>query len=443
LAATATIPKPQPASPNKDLEARIDKLQNAANAASGHARSVYVTFLLFGLYLAIISGSTTHEQLLREGPVTLPLLSVRLPLMGFYWVAPALFVLLHLNLLIQLNLLSQKLHRVDQALRAVGGGASGEDYLAQLHPFPFSQMLIGRQDGLLMRFLLWVMVWLTVLVLPVALLLAGQVRFLPYHDAWTTTWHRFLVTAAVLLILIFWRPIRHPTDRVLTGRWVWHQIKALPLALAALALSLLVFTFPSDAEKPGLGSISMPAEPSLWPERKVDFGAPMEQWLLAVVPENLIDRSGSQPILWPTRYLFERLPFLARNLHVPETNLVGSWPTQAQIEQHGEKLAWQNFGAPPNLRGRDLRYADLSESILARGDLRDANLQEALLWGTNLEGANLLADLRGADLAVANIQGADLGGADLLNANLQGGPLERQPSGREPSRSQAPWRCRL
>ncbi len=99
-----------------DLLARLNRLQDAANAASGDARNVYITFLLFGLYLAIIFGSTTHEQLLRESPVTLPLLGVGLPLFGFYWIAPALFVLLHLNLLLQFYLLSGKLHRLDDAL---------------------------------------------------------------------------------------------------------------------------------------------------------------------------------------------------------------------------------------------------------------------------------------------------------------------------------------
>jgi uncharacterized membrane protein len=155
----------------------LDRLQEAVNAASGHARNVYVTFLLFGLYLAIIFGSTTHEQLLRESPVTLPLLNVGLPLFGFYWIAPALFVLLHLNLLLQLYLLSGKLHRLDEVLGDAVKQKSlnvkrASERRAQLYPFPFSQMLSG-QHGRLMRFLLWLVVWLTVLVLPVLLLLTG------------------------------------------------------------------------------------------------------------------------------------------------------------------------------------------------------------------------------------------------------------------------------
>jgi uncharacterized protein YjbI with pentapeptide repeats len=453
VAGDVAVVKPEshtePGRPPEDLDARIDKLQAGANTASVHVRNVYVTFLVFGLYLAIIFGSTTHEQLLRESPVTLPLLNVGLPLMGFYWVAPALFVLLHLNLLIQIYLLSQKLHRLDGVLQLVGDVEWADEQRAQLYPFTFSQMLIGRQHNRLMRSLLWLMVWLTVLVLPVVLVLMAQVRFLPYHDALTTMWHRFLVAADVLLILIFWHPIRHPTDQLLTypRRWLWHQMKALPLALAALTLSLLTFTFPGDTDRPDWGRTSMRhdaeqspwAEKGLWPDDEEDVGDPMEEWLLAMAPESLIDRSGAQPILWPTRYLFNRLPFLERNLVVRDINLVGSWPTQAQIDQHGETLAWQNFGTPPDLRRRDLRYADLSGSILARGDLQNANLQEANLWGADLESANLSnanlqgaslhsADLRGAHVLATNLHGADLGeahlhGAFLWNAYLNGAVL--------------------
>lgn len=89
--------------------------------------------------------------------------------------APALFVLLHLNLLLQLYLLAGKLHRLEHAIGPPADRAqqteADEDRRAQLYPFPFSHMLIGRQHGRLMRFLLWLMVVLTVLVLPVLLLL--------------------------------------------------------------------------------------------------------------------------------------------------------------------------------------------------------------------------------------------------------------------------------
>ena len=40
------------------------------NDASHFARNVYITFLLLGTYIAVIIGSTTHEQLLKVSPVT-------------------------------------------------------------------------------------------------------------------------------------------------------------------------------------------------------------------------------------------------------------------------------------------------------------------------------------------------------------------------------------
>jgi hypothetical protein len=228
-------PKPD----EKALRGEIDHLQAATEKTSGHVRNAYLFFLSFGLYLAIIFGATTHEQLLRAAPVTLPLFNVDLPLLGFFWVAPALLVLLHFNLLVQCYLLAGKLKRLDHAIRRLGDPGRQAVERACLDVFPFSQMLIGRQHGRLMRFLLWLIVVLTVLVLPVLLLLFGQARFLPYHDAATTIWHRVLVFVDVALILIFWRRIRHPEDRLFArpARWLCPQGKLLPGTLIAFPTS--------------------------------------------------------------------------------------------------------------------------------------------------------------------------------------------------------------
>ena len=79
--------------------------------------------------------------------------------------------------------------------------------------------------------------------------------------------------------------------------------------------------------------------------------------------------------------------------------------------------------------GADLRYSDLSGTVLRYADLRGSDLSNADLSNTDLRGANLrdtdlsnadlrVADLRGADLGGANLRGADLRGADLSGANL-------------------------
>ena len=62
-----------------------------------------------------------------------------------------------------------------------------------------------------------------------------------------------------------------------------------------------------------------------------------------------------------------------------------------------------------DLRGADLRHADLSCADLRGADLRHADLR--------------YADLRGADLSRANLRYADLRCADLSRANLYGAKL--------------------
>ena len=89
----------------KDLLARAEKALEAANTAAGMVHNLYITFLLLGTYIGIIIASTTDEQLLRVSSVTLPLLNVALPILGFYIITPWLFVLFHFNLLYQYAML--------------------------------------------------------------------------------------------------------------------------------------------------------------------------------------------------------------------------------------------------------------------------------------------------------------------------------------------------
>jgi hypothetical protein len=264
--------------------ASIDSLRGSADAAATQVGHLYVTFLLFGLYLAVTVGATTHEQLLRSAPVQLPLLNVQIPLFGFYWIAPFLFVLMHFNLLLQLHLLAQKLWRLDLAIeRQIAPESARDAQRRLLHSFPFSHMLIGRHHRPLIRALLHVMIWITVILLPIALLLAVQVRFLPYHDAWTTMWHRCLVVLDVLLILVLWlrvvwgrdaravQKLRAARGNARAGaqamralRRIWRVLRgAVAWSLLAVAIigsavaSLFVLTFPGDLHP--------------------DFGDPMEE----------------------------------------------------------------------------------------------------------------------------------------------------------------------
>ncbi len=93
-----------------------------------------------------------------------------------------------------------------------------------------------------------------------------------------------------------------------------------------------------------------------------------------------------------------------------------------------------------DLRGADLRGANLSDADLRGADLRGANLSDADLRGADLRGADLRganlsdadlrgADLRGANLSDADLRGADLRGADLSGTNLRGANLKVYQAG--------------
>ena len=71
---------------------------------------------------------------------------------------------------------------------------------------------------------------------------------------------------------------------------------------------------------------------------------------------------------------------------------------------------WVKNPTGPRPRKLDLRGADLKGANLGEADLEEANLR--------------MADLKGANLRMANLRGAKLGGANLTQANLRTAILE-------------------
>ncbi|EDD3743507.1 pentapeptide repeat-containing protein [Salmonella enterica subsp. enterica serovar Muenchen] len=101
----------------------------------------------------------------------------------------------------------------------------------------------------------------------------------------------------------------------------------------------------------------------------------------------------------------------------------GSRANLCDANLRGANLRGANL-CDANLRGANLRGADLCDANLRGANLRGADLRGANLCDANLRGANLRgADLRGANLCGANLRGADLRGANLCDANLCGANL--------------------
>src|SRR5262249_30893344 len=95
----ATAEKPHPFD--------VNALEKSLNDSATRVSTIWISFLIFGLYLVVTAGAVTHHQLLLEDPVKLPILNIELPLVGYFFLTPILFLALHTYVLIQVLLLAR------------------------------------------------------------------------------------------------------------------------------------------------------------------------------------------------------------------------------------------------------------------------------------------------------------------------------------------------
>jgi hypothetical protein len=200
-----TEPQPPPALSNEVAEPLLD----TANTASQHVAVLHVAFMALCAYVLVIVFGTTDMDLLIGKGVELPVVDVTVPIVGFYAFAPYLVVLVHFNLLLQLQLLSRQLYNFDTAV------AKDEERLGglrdRLHIFPYTYYLVGR-PGPIVRWWLGIVVGITLLVLPLATLLMLQLWFLAYQDQAVTWAQRVAVWIDVALVIALWLVIMDRGD---------------------------------------------------------------------------------------------------------------------------------------------------------------------------------------------------------------------------------------
>jgi len=321
------------ASPPADED--FDKLLESVNAASRHCRNVYLTFLLLALYIALLVGSTTDEQLLRGTSVVLPVLNVGLPIVAVYTVVPPIFVLLHFNLLLQLHSLSCGIRQ----LTNVSGTAIG-----RIDLFPFTQMLVGHRDDALISTLNRFIVWMALCTIPLSLSFAVQVWFLGYHSDWITLEHAVLVSIDLGMVWWIWPKLVSPS-----GRWADWQVFA----------------------RKGEGHRGMAATSLLFSSVLL-YGT----WIDANVPEGYVERHfrGPEPLV-----LLDKFPLPGVNrpryLDLAERTLVAEEAPPELLAPFAKNDAAELDAAKIRhskglvLFGRDLRGANLFGARLYKADL--------------------------------------------------------------------------
>src|SRR5215475_14088373 len=183
----------------------VDALERSLNDSATRVSTLWISFLVFGLYLVVAAGAVTDRQLLLEDPVKLPALSVDLPLVGFFFLTPILFVIFHTYVLIQVLLLARTAAAYNNALdRTVRASIDNAAMRQRLANTLFAQIFAGspRERGGWVGRLLRLIAWITLAIAPVLVLLLLEFRFLPYHShliAWTI---RLLILVDLIAVLV-------------------------------------------------------------------------------------------------------------------------------------------------------------------------------------------------------------------------------------------------
>lgn len=445
----------------------LGALEKSLNDAASKASVLWTTFVTFELYLAIAFGSVTHRDLLLETPIKLPILNVDLPLVAFFLVAPVVFVIFHFYVFLQLYGLAGKAREYDGLLKQqVRIDADRQRLRQRLDMFLILQFLAGpkEQRTHFQGFSLRLIAWVTLVGAPVLILLQAQIVFLPYHLEWTTWAQRLLLLIDIVVIWMFWNPVRSQDAPILGGILtpIWNGAGAV-LTLCVLVFSACVATFPG--EQVDDYRHKMLSEVASWPR--------LHNWLFAGAVD---EASGKPESLFSNRLVLTdkglvdadkieqdeiSRSFRGRNLRgavlnradLRKADFTGALLNDANLSS--AKLQQARFGCAVSgeaLTGtkksdvvsrstpRSERCASLQGAVLSGAQLQGALLNEAQLQGAQLNGAQLQgasldwallqgalfssAQMQGASLVGAQLQGADLSWAELQGAALDGAKLQ-------------------
>ena len=406
-----------------DLPVNPYSLLEAVNAASNISRSGWVLYLALMAYLLVAIAGVTHQDLLLNSPIKLPIMDVNIVLARFFAFAPLVLLFVHFGMLVQHVMLARKVIAFDESLQPLENSRRATHPLRlELHSYFFTQALAGPQRSWLFGFFLHAMIWLSLVVLPVFLILYIQVVFLPFHDEAVTWGHRLVLVLDVSLLFFIgiflrradvsffhalWRVVRHNPLSFITTSIIF---------VAVILFSFFVATIPNeflDRMSRGLPG----GEPKAVHKDETDI----QNYFGYAMPFLYGSTDGTKKALFG---LFHR------DLIVNDLDLVKDGDvTEGEITI--------------NLRNRDLVNAKLDRSDLHQADLTGADLTGASLIKTDLRGAMLscvdldrlrvdndrqaakCTILRGADLSKAKLNYAKMQGADLTSAKFEDAILTR------------------
>jgi uncharacterized protein YjbI with pentapeptide repeats len=403
--------------------------ERSLNRAAVRVAIVWVGYLIFALYLVVVTATATHRELFLEEPLKLPALNVDLPLYWFFVRAPILFVLLHVFVLLQIRRLGRAMATYDEFVNGPAGSAPENASMQRR----FANALFGspqEREGRLGA--LRAMAWVTLALAPIYIILAFQFAFLPYHSHLATWTHRLLLFTELAIVFLLW-PRALNTRRAIDRPGIrWRAFPTVAVILA-FAVSVLLGSFPGE---PHFNLLTGNSFSAVQCDRWISelgprflnpiFGTDMRLDRLALRNVKVVDSERLDKIEKLAAEKGQR-PFegeRTQNFRERDLNCGAfSWADLRRADLYGAQLRGADLPLA-QLQGADLRDAQLDDAHLGHAQLQGADLRGAQLQGANLRVAELQdADLRDARLKRADLEFARLEGADLRDAQLEGANL--------------------
>ncbi len=431
---------------NPDSEEIVALEEERVKHFAANLSALWLTFVTFTALLVMTVGTVTHRQIFIEQPLKLPLLNLDLPLVAFFWAAPILFVVLHLYLLLQIEVLVTMVGSYYRKLQITPKHLNQEhEARLRLDASVFVRMLVSRQApredlfGRANR----VVAWTTIVGLPLICLLQIQFVFLPFHDPYMTMFHRLVVVADAVIAGLFWSSIATRAARTYHRGYVRKTLRQLAprfmlFALRTPAIRAVIVSRTASWLFVGLTRLRL-----RW-TRALGLSVPIITIVLSFVAahpsegiyrltegatrplfEGAIDNVRGRPNTWL---------YMSNRLILPDQQFAAA-----------EKLPTLSSDARMSL---SMRGRDLNGAILDRAELREVDFTGSQLEGASMQGAILTrarfdcgdgathfvdrrcTNLKGAVLDFAHLQaasfvGAHLQGASMIRAELQGANLSR------------------
>ena len=412
--------------------------KQALDASAPRLRNLFIFVQVFLLYVVVSIFGVDDRDLLDPGSmVPLPLLNISVPTFYFFLLAPVLVALLHTNLLLHHQAYQDKLrHWRDGAPKA---------QLDQLAPnfFDIAFLAQDRWQRQLVRASLWFLLYFW----PPAALCIALFWFTDYQNPWITLEHfALLIISYGASVYFSWR--RDHVRQELRPLLLWALTLLLGLVILTggyLAVSFWIFDHPNPLLTPayitllvigGGISVHLPwskicagnklQKLSRWLQGLLLSALPLVGTYLVALVISLTWISYERSHPWFESNLLyqpkiDAPSFIYQNLDSATIDLASAYESNTSRDE-----LIKSYSEPIDLRGRSLRYANLSSSFLpkarlAAADLSAANLSQASLQDADLREAQLPdAFLREAQLQSASLWQAQLQGADLEDAQLQG-----------------------